>query len=224
MATYKIEDTTLIGIADEIRAKIGGTSTIRVDKMAAAIKSLGDTNSNLSFRTDNGIVELNNVESLFINNAEVTQLLLNGIAIWGDGLISITNLILTATTEPGGAEIFNGTGYVDGARWSSSGGAVKYDNANARISGWMPYTPNAVCRIQGFNASQNGYVANFYMVGCKADGSIVTKTFKVGTTAEYDATNDIATFTTPNEAYKYFRISAYVGSINPVVTINEEII
>ena len=40
MAEYKIQDATLSGIADAIRAKTGGTDTIQVSAMAAAIAGI----------------------------------------------------------------------------------------------------------------------------------------------------------------------------------------
>lgn len=230
MADYKIKDTTLTNIANAIRTKIGGTSAIRVDKMASAIESLSSDNHVINFRTDFGIIELSVISDLTINGSPATQVLLNNIVIWGDGSEPYSNLIKTATTDPGGTEKFNLIGYKDNARWSSSSAAIKVEGPGARVSGWMPATNNAVCRIKGFDVlnsrGSNNYVNNFYYVGYAADGTITTHTFQQGSTSapfEYDATNDIATFLTPNKNYVYFRISGYLGSSNPVITINEEI-
>lgn len=230
MADYKITDTTLTNIANAIRAKTGGTSAIRVDKMASVIESLSSESSTISFRTSDGIVALSDVNELTVNNSSATQVLLNNNVIWGDSTQTYNNLIKIATTDPGGSEIYNAIGYINNARWSSSSAAVKTDTVKARVSGWMPATNNATCRIKGFDVldtvGANHYVSDFYYVGYKADGTITTHTYKQGgaATFEYDSTNDIATFTTPNNNYVYFRISAYMGSADPVVTINEEII
>ena len=56
MAFYKIEDTTLINIADAIRSKNGGTSVIRVDKMADAIGALGIEDNIITFSLADGSV------------------------------------------------------------------------------------------------------------------------------------------------------------------------
>lgn len=231
MADYKIKDTTLTDIANAIRAKIGGTSAIRVDKMASAIESLSSDNHVINFRTNFGIIELSAISDLVINGSPATQVLLNNIVVWGDGSEPYNNLIKVATTDPGGTEKFNLIGYMDNARWSASSAEIKAEGSGGRVSGWMPATNNAVCRIKGFDVlnsrGANNYVSNFYYVGYKNDGTITTHTFNKSNTAtpfEYDADNDIVTFLTPNNGYAYFRISGYLGSSNPVITINEEII
>jgi hypothetical protein len=223
MASYKIEDTTLTNIADAIRSKTGETSSIRVDQMANAIGEL-EIKSNLTLRTSESIIELKDLTELIANGSEIIQLLINDSAVWSN----YTNLISIATTEPGGIGLYNEVGYKDGCRWSSSSKSIKYDYANARVTGWMPFTPNATCRIKGFAPQTSGYVSDFYIAMFQENGTIDTVTYAIGSTKypyEYDAVNDIATFTTnPGTYYKYFLVSSFTGDVAPIVTINEEIV
>lgn len=133
-----------------------------------------------------------------------------------------TDLIPTATSTPGGTEIYNGTGYQDGYRWSSS---AKTETAytTGRISGWIPFVSGATYRIRNFYMSTtSGYVDGGYLVLYADDGTISAKI--IGRTNEnYDSATDTFVWCEENSTCKYFRISAYKGDDAPIITMNEEI-
>lgn len=133
-----------------------------------------------------------------------------------------TNLIPLATTTPGGTEIYNGIGYLDGYRWSSSSKA-ETEYSSARISGWIPFEPGATYRIKYFYMSRTGgYVQGGYLVFCDDTGIFSTQTIGRNN-PNYDAATDTLVWSDSNSKYQYFRISAYKCEEAPIITKNEEI-
>lgn len=139
---------------------------------------------------------------------------------------TFTNLASMSTTDPGGTEIYNNMGWIDGMRWSSSGGSA-VSQSEARLTGWMSFTPGATIRVKNFGlTTSSGYVGGCYFVWYKSDGTTSTVQAGVQSVDEY-------TYIAPNDSsILYFRISgyAYYNSTQsspvpmpPIVTINEEI-
>ena len=176
---------------------------------------------------------LNNFKKLFLNGTEMKKLRINGIQIWS----AIKNWVKYAVDTDG--SIFNGTGYIENRRLSSSGGLSSSAQNGSVTTGFIKCTIDSVIRIKGAkwlgNASGHFYL-NVY------DSS---KTFKMGMNsadngqAAYDVTgsafvyNDVTGVTTidlaqttvknnhPNIAY--FRINAYGKGADLIVTVNQEI-
>ena len=162
---------------------------------------------------------LSNFKQIFINGINMKQLFMDGILIWKSGY---TNLVETAADTPGGTEIYNGTGFRDGYRWSSSGKTETGDPAG-RISGWIPFVSGATYRIKNFYISKSsGYVAGGYIVGYYDNGTVTTTTIGRNN-ANYDAVTDTFTWTDSSTNLRYFRISAYKCDDEPIITMNEEI-
>lgn len=135
-----------------------------------------------------------------------------------------TNLALTGTTDPGGTALYDGIGYYDGMRWSSSGKKASAAN-EGRLSGWIPYKSGAVLRLKNFGMNRTtGYVAGGYIVYYHSDGTTSTKT--IGRQTEDAYTTTLATSST----YTYFRISGFCNYSStqpigtPIITLDEEII
>lgn len=166
-------------------------------------------------------MDFRNLKKLTIGGVELKQLLINGIQVWKTGY---KNLIETATTVPGGTEIYNGTGYSDKHRWSLSG--KKESAANiGRLTGWMPFVSGATYRIKNFNAKHD-YNNGLYFVIWSSDGSISAHHYDYTNTPDgvvYNADTDTWTVTLTSSEGTYFRLSAYNGDNEPIVTMNEEI-
>lgn len=112
---------------------------------------------------------------------------------------------------------------MDGYRWSSSGKQLTTD-ANARVSGWIPFVNGATYRVRNFNGNKVGYMGGIYFVLANEDGSCTTATKNISDTSIYDANTDTFTFVMTNANYKYFRISGFkVTDKEPIITINEPI-
>lgn len=167
-------------------------------------------------------MDFSNVKSVTIPEGEVKRIEANGVLLWKSGY---TNLVLTSTTDPGGTAIYNGTGWYDGMRWSSSGGKAS-SQPGGRLTGWMPFKPGATIRIKNFGLTRSGYVGGCYFVWYKSNGT--TSTVSPG-----NQSVDEYTYTAPNDSsIRYFRISAFSHydeknsqsvPTPPIVTIDEEI-
>lgn len=158
---------------------------------------------------------------------------------------SYTNLVPTSTDTDG--SIYNGTGYKDNVRLSSSGGLSGTAQNGSVTTGFIPWTFPETVRIKGGtfmnNASGHYYfyaydsakvtMGNYGHLANSNDNSGLTeKTYYTGiATAAYDDATGVTTITfNPdvndtrfNEA-AYFRINAYGKGADLIVTVNQEII
>lgn len=163
-------------------------------------------------------MDLSQLKKLSIGGVELKQLFISGVQVWKSGY---KNLIETATTDPGGTEIYNGIGYKDGYRWSSSSNAES-QYSTARMSGWIQFTSGATYRIKNFYISRpSGYVSGGYVV--KYNNGDITTTMIGRDHSSYDAETDTFEWTEINSNIQYFRISAYKCDEIPIITMNEEI-
>lgn len=76
MSEYRIQDTTLTGIADAIRSKTGSAATILVSEMANKIESIptgegGDEERNKTVQRDLGFIDLENDSRVTLPNGLV---------------------------------------------------------------------------------------------------------------------------------------------------------
>lgn len=150
-----------------------------------------------------------------------------------------TNLVPTSTDTDG--SIYNGTGYKDNARLSSSGGVSSTAQAGSVTTGFMPYSGLGVIRIKGAtweHESGKHYYVNAY----DAD-----KTFKrninaqavsggdpAGVSVVYDGATGVTTIdlnglSSTNatridfEAASFIRLTAKGSGSDLIVTVNQEI-
>lgn len=167
-------------------------------------------------------MDFSQVKKISIPEGEVKQIAVGGNVIWKGGY---TNLVLKSTTDPGGTALYNGTGWNDDMRWSSSGGKPS-SQPDGRLTGWMPFKPGATIRIKNFGLTREDYVGGCYFVWYKSNGTTSTVSPGKQSVDEY-------TYTAPNDSsILYFRISAFSFSDSsntkpvptpPIVTIDEEI-
>ena len=166
------------------------------------------------------------IKEITIPEGKVKSITSGGLLLWKGGY---TNLVDTATTEPGGTEIYGGVGYKNGYRWSSSTNAENSAYAYARLTGWMPYVQNGLLRIKNFGLDRNetgygGYVTGYYLVMRTTDGG-----YQVEAGKWY--TEDYCEINLTYSGITHFRISGYCTHNYqgtplidpPIVTINEEI-
>lgn len=162
-----------------------------------------------------------NVRAIAIPEGMVRSVSAGGKVLWKQKQ-GYTNLVPTATATPDGTEIYNGTGYKNGYRWSSS---AKTETAHekGRISGWIPFVSGATYRMKHFYISTtSGYADGGYLIFWDKFGNLTAEV--IGrTNQQYDAETDTFVWSAENTNRRYFRISAYKGSEDPIVTMNEEI-
>lgn len=131
------------------------------------------------------------------------------------------NLVETSTEEPGGTAIYNGSGYSDEYRWSSSKKAPD-KQTYGRLTGWIDYKQGATLRLKNFGLTYAAYVNGGYIVLSYSDGSTGTIIIGTQTTDEYSTVLNTSGVT-------HFRISGYgkgqspsIGT--PIITLNQEIV
>lgn len=159
------------------------------------------------------------------------------------GGASYTNLVPTSTDTDG--SVYNGTGYKDNARLSSSGGVSGTAQNGSVVTGFIPYKYGDIIRIKGAEwlgatAKYSGhyyilpYGSNKTVLGSSALSCEAYAGGTYGTGITYDESTGVTTFAFNNSnssAYiqnnfgkaSYFRINAYGKGANLIVTVNEEI-
>lgn len=151
-----------------------------------------------------------------------------------------TNLVPTSIDTDG--SIYNGVGYKDDTRLSSSGGVSGTPQTGSATTGFIELTDKCIIRIKGatfFGTSGHCYI-NFYneskgfVFGASRD-AIVSELTKISGNYEYDETTgvtniDFSTISNSSEwganiaNSKYFRLNAYGKGADLIVTLNEEIV
>ncbi len=131
-----------------------------------------------------------------------------------DGSIIVfgcTNQIHTSTDASG--QIYNGIGYKNGIRWSSSGGGeVTADNMG--MTGFIPVKPNDVLRLKNVSIVTNSYVVYF-----NANKQVITTDSNFGS-PDSDGVY-VKTLTNNNAAF--IRLTTGTLTKEAIATINEEI-
>lgn len=137
------------------------------------------------------------------------------------------NWIPISTDESGA--IFNGKGYKENARYSSSGGSVT-DATGCYVSGYIPAVAGDVIRIANIRMNKNDAASNvchiitFSGLGTGAntsDSNAITSAFS----PVWDSDGNLKQFTIPSSwGTQYIRINtAYIGA-DSILTVNQEIV
>lgn len=151
--------------------------------------------------------------------------------------VEIVNQVPISTDTDG--SIYNGTGYKDNARLSSSGGVSGTAQAGSVVTGFIPYEYTDIIRMKGaeFVGATAKYTGHYYVI---AYDSSKTKLFALDSsglangnfptiTANYDSATGVTMFdlskSTDNaiKNAKFFRINAYGKGADLIVTVNQEI-
>ena len=190
-------------------------------------------------------MDFSKLKKLTIGGVELVKLFLGGVQVWA--MKTFTNQVPISTDTDG--SIFNGTGYKENVRLSSSGGISSSAQNGSVTTGFIPF-PNGdktIIRMKGvewLNAFAN-HSGHYYVLFYDANKNILVQgnylassdynRFSHVVTVTRDA-NGIETFVF-NEDYgtgnvwfqavrnqaKYVRITAYGKGADFIVTINEEI-
>lgn len=184
-------------------------------------------------------MNLPDFKELAIDGIKMVELFINGVKVWA--MKTFTNQVPISTDTDG--SIFNGVGYIENRRLSSSGGLSGSAQNGSVTTGFIPYVYDQEVYMKGvewFKASTNHgghYYINFYDskkslvqaissasmedgyeggLYCNYDeGTNVTKFYWSGSSAVYEQL--------VKTSAKFIRINAYGKGADMIVTINEEI-
>ena len=181
------------------------------------------------------MMDFSAIKKLTIGGVALKQLFINGIQVWK----SFTNQVPISTDTDG--SIFNGVGYKENVRLSSSGGISSSAQNGSVTTGFIPAARDDVVRIKGATWSRVGgqhYYYNFYDSAKKLLLAYSADSFAggdwVGVSVTYDAETGVTTFdfrnvTTTSSWYNqtkntaFIRINAKGKGADLIVTVNEEI-
>lgn len=139
--------------------------------------------------------------------------------------------------------IFNGVGYKDNTRLSSSGGVSGTAQNGSVTTGFIPFTPGSTIRIKGaeFLGAYDKYGGHWYMIfydankGLKVatDGTEISNNTGSCWRSNYEETTGITTIEVLKgidssygrnvDASSYFRMNAYGKGSDLIITVNQEI-
>ena len=186
-------------------------------------------------------IDFTKVKSVTIPEGKVKKILQGAAVIWK----SFTNLVPTSTDTDG--SVFNGVGYKENVRLSSSGGISGSAQNGSVTTGFIPFGGDTdVIRLKGVEwwQAQPNYTGHFYIMFYDANKKVIdgsnnrlespTSNLSHIVTITRDA-NGVETIDF-NESYgttnalfqnirksKFFRITAHGKGADMIVTINEEI-
>lgn len=147
---------------------------------------------------------------------------------------SYTNLVPTSVDTDG--TVYNGTGYKDDTRLSSSGGVSGSAQTGSATTGFMPYSSLGIIRIKGAKwlNSDGHYYINAYDQNKTFTQGIAASDTQSSTVATYNASTGITTIDMSKlsatnvvrkafETASYIRINAYGKGADLIITVNQEI-
>ena len=189
-------------------------------------------------------MNLNDFKKLTIGGVELVQLFINGVKVWA--MKTFTNQVPISTDTDG--NIFNGVGYKENVRLSSSGGISSSAQNGSVTTGFIPwYGDTTYLRMKGVEwlsayASGHYYIIPYdankkpmggggqYLSSAEYSGGsmthIVTVTRDANGVETVKFSETYGTTNTYLQAFrnaKYIRITAHGKGADMIVTINEEI-
>lgn len=154
--------------------------------------------------------------------------------------VVMVNQVPISTDTDG--SIYNGTGYKDNARLSSSGGVSSTAQNGSVVTGFIPCKSTDIIRMKGAEwvDATKKYTGHYYLSFYNSSKTLVGDALSseayscgaYGTGITYDATTGITTFDPNNlsqgfmnaiKSAAYFRINAYGKGADLIVTVNQEI-
>lgn len=185
-------------------------------------------------------MDLSAYKSMRINGVELVKLVIGGVVAWVKK--TFTNLVPLSTDTDG--SIFNGVGYKENVRLSSSGGISSSAQSGSVTTGFIPwYGDTTYLRMKGVEwinatADHGGhYYLNFYDASKKflsydSSQEIHSKTHICTFSRDANGVETIKfseTYGTGNahlqhvRKAKFIRVNAYGKGANFILTLNEEI-
>ena len=134
------------------------------------------------------------------------------------------NWIEYATSAPGSTTIYNGKGYKENTRWSSSS-AAESNATGVYVTGCIPWTKGATVYLKNIRMNKSDTASNVRHI-CSYSGSAWTSQDMASASdfkPVWDADGNLTQFTLPNWDNTYFRLNTgYIG-LDSILTINEPI-
>lgn len=180
------------------------------------------------------------IKKLTIGGVALVKLFINGVQVWAAK--TFTNQVPISTDTDG--SIFNGVGYKENVRLSSSGGISSSAQNGSVTTGFIPFHGDGdVIRMKGveWKMATPNYGGHFYIVFYDASKKLLAYT----SSATYEKYSHVLTvardangvesfvfnqdygdsneFLNSVRATKFIRITAYGKGADFIVTINEEI-
>ena len=181
-------------------------------------------------------MDLSSYKAISINGIAMKKVLIGGVVAWRK---PAKNWVPLSTDTDG--SIYNGVGYKDNTRLSSSGGVSGSAQAGSATTGFMPCTAYDVIRLKGATwlGNTGHYYVNYYDADKKFLNDFAASAYAGNydrfTSVTYDAESGITTIYNKMELshlYEslaeiknaaYIRLNAYGSGKNLIVTVNEEI-
>ena len=134
------------------------------------------------------------------------------------------NWIEYATTTPNGTDIYNGKGYKENTRWSSSS-AAESGATGVYVTGCIPWTKGATVYLKNIRMNKNDTASNVRHI-CLCTGTTWSSQ-DISATSDFkpvwDSDGNLTQFTLPNWDNTCFRLNTgYIG-LDSILTINEPI-
>ena len=235
--------------ASDVGADASGTassavSTHNTDTSAHA--DIREQISQLSSEIVDEIIVMTQDAYSNMTQSDLADLYARGVRMIAVTDLTYTNLVPLSIDTDG--SIFNGTGYKDGVRLSSSGGISDLLQANSTTTGFIPFKNTDIIRVKGVitlgawdnhscHCYFNLYDSNkaFIGGGSAEIGSAFNSNMASQLSFVYDETTGITTlqiidpdgntgaFRAAAKQASYFRLNGVGEGANLIITVNEEI-
>ena len=197
MAKKLYEEASVLAIANAIRTKNGSTATYKIAEMADAVMAIAPLQP--------AVEEYQQMNATAVATAAYT----NQIPI---------------STDAGGA-VFNGVGYQQGYRLSSSGSPSP--QASTYITGFIPVHSGDTVRFEGMNLKEGSAAINEQRIAFyDANKAVIAAPYWKDTGTNTMSGGYLASLTVPAYSGKtvaFARFGCYWIDSHSIITVNEEI-
>ena len=165
------------------------------------------------------MIDFSTIKQLNVDNIALRRLLIDDTLVWRDGMF---NWVPVSKDTDG--SFYNGVGYLEGYRLSSSG-ELKTQN-NSAVCGYIPAKTGDTIRLAGMDWSDKGGSIYDYIITYDSSFNKITNLNSqgYGQGATVNVGEDgIWTFVITAENTSYIRISATGAGADMIITVNEKI-
>lgn len=186
-------------------------------------------------------MDFSKVTAITIPEGVVTKIVSGGKTLWQKVTETFKNWVSFSVDTDG--TVFNGVGYKNNYRLSSSGSVSGSQQSGSTVIGFVPCKYTDVIRIKGAvwlrdQISTGHYYIHFYDSSKKLLGGLACADYGAYAnhiSITYDSASGVTTFKiiNPNATTgltqsiknaSYFRLNAYGNGANLIVTVNEEVV
>lgn len=169
--------------------------------------------------------DFSNINTIIVPEGEVRSIKQGSMPLWTKPIDSSITNYLPIATDTDHTTIYNGIGYYNGMRWSSSGGKIVTGNSTTSITGFIPCKPGDILRV--WNYTQMSGTA-WYVVTFDANDTVLKTVGANGTSpsGKYvapgynETTLDQATYGN----FTNIRLSWGQFNSESIITINQAIL